>query len=129
MVMYAVEFIRNFFEHINWRISLGLLYLEQICRLLVYVFICHFFLKAAANLVGKETVKQWRKAINIFISVVMALLAGLLGFYIYEALDPSSKRDANACKSYEFMMQESLLMIIMLGFIYAATRIEKVIND
>lgn len=129
MVMYAVEFIRNFFENINWKISLGLLYLEQICRLLAYVLICHFFLKAAANLVGKQTVKQWRKAVNIFTFVVLSFLSALLGLYIFDTLDPSGGRSVKACKSYEFMIQETLLMIIMCGFIYSATRIEKVITD
>lgn len=89
MIMYAVEFVRNFFESIPWRLSLCLLYLEQICRLLVYVLICHFFLKAAASLIGKKRVKKWRKSINIFTLIVLGFLACLLGYYIFRMLDPS----------------------------------------
>lgn len=127
MVMYLAEFLRNFFDIRPWQLSLGLLYLEQICRLLAYVLICHFFLKAAANLVGKKTVQLWRRAINIFTIVVLTFLSALLGLYIFEIFNPKPNRP-KPCHSFEFMMQEGLLMLIMIGFVYAATRIEKVVN-
>lgn len=105
MVLYAVEFIRNFFESVPWKLSLGLLYLEQVCRLLVYVLICHFFLKAAASLIGKSRVKKWRKSINIFTIVVIGFLACLLGYYVFRMFDPSPDSGSKgACHTYEFMI-------------------------
>jgi hypothetical protein len=119
MILYAVEFVRNFFESIPWKLSLGLLYLEQICRLLVYVLICHFFLKAAASLIGKKRVKKWRKSINIFTLVVLGFLACLFGYYIFRMFDPSQDSSKNACHTYEFMIQETLLLSVMIGFSFA----------
>lgn len=121
MLLYAVEFTRNFFETIPWQFSLALLYLEQICRLAVYVLICHFFLKAAASLVGKKRVKKWRMLINIFTSIVMAGLLSLAAYYIYEAIYPDGTDKPKPCHSFEFMLQEVLLLLVMLGFAYAAT--------
>jgi hypothetical protein len=60
MILYALEFIKNFFNNIPDKVGLGLLFLEQVCRLSVYVLICHFFLKASASLIGKSRVKKWR---------------------------------------------------------------------
>ena len=103
MVLYAVEFVRNFFESLPWKVSLGLLYLEQVCRLLVYVLICHFFLKAAASLIGKKRVRKWRKSINIFTLVVLGFLAVLFAYYVFRMFIPSENSKA-ACHTYEFMI-------------------------
>jgi NADH:ubiquinone oxidoreductase subunit 6 (subunit J) len=104
MVLYLIEFIRNMFEGIPWKVSLLLLYIEQICRFLAYVGICSYFLKSAANLVGKKRVKKWRQFINIFIVVVMTFLMGLLCSYIYHTINPQGKNRPDACKSYEFII-------------------------
>ena len=80
MLMYFCDFLRNFLNDIPWKISLGLLYCEQICRFVIYTLVCHFFLKAAASLVGKGTVKQWRNYMNIFTAVVFSFWT-LLGIY------------------------------------------------
>lgn len=132
IILYIVEFARNFWSFgVHWKISLVLLYIEQICRLLVYVLICHYFLKAAANLVGKGIVKIWRKRLNIFLISVMFFLAGLLIFYLlntFNVINPE-KEQREPCKTYEFMIQEALLLIIMISFAYCAKVIEKIIQQ
>lgn len=71
--------------------------------MIVYVLICHFFLKAAASLVGKKRVKKWRRTINIFTGLVMSGLVTLAAYYIYEAVHPSNKDKPEPCHSFEFM--------------------------
>ena len=56
LTMYTILFLRNFFENISPKISLGMLYVSQICCVLIYMLVAHFFLKAAASLVGKGRV-------------------------------------------------------------------------
>lgn len=132
ILLYIVEFVRNFWSFsVHWKISLVLLYIEQICRLLVYVLICHYFLKAAANLVGKKIVKIWRKRLNIFLISVLFFLAGLLIFYLlntFNVINPEQEQK-EPCKTYEFMIQEALLLVIMIGFAYCGKVIEKIIQQ
>jgi len=125
MVLYAIEFVKNFFESIPDKLSLGLLFLEQVCRLSVYVLICHFFLKASAGLIGKSRVKKWRKTINIFFIIVITFLMLLLVYYIFTIIEPNS--DKKPCHTYEFMIQETLLLILMICFSIACSVIDKVI--
>jgi hypothetical protein len=128
IVLYIIEFIRNFWSFNNgWKYSLALLYVEQISRLLVYVLICHYFLKAAANLVGKQTITTWRRRLNNFLYAVLAFLALLLIWYILNTFNVinKNKEQRKPCKTFEFMIQESLLLIIMIGFAYSGKVIEK----
>ena len=126
MILYALEFIKNLFSNIPDKVGLGLLFLEQVCRLSVYVLICHFFLKASASLIGKSRVKKWRKAINVFFIIVTSFLAFLLAYYIFLIIDPSNE-EKNACHTYEFMIQETLLLVVMICFSIACSVIDRVI--
>lgn len=126
MILYVVEFIRNFFESIPWKLSLVLLYLEQICLLLIYVLICHFYIKAAARLIGKKRVKKWRKSINIFTIFILIFLAFMLGYYILRTFEPS-QNSKDACHTYEFMIQEIVLLLVIIGFSFACYIIEQII--
>ena len=127
MLMYFCDFLRNFLNNIPWKISLGLLYCEQICRFVIYTLVCHFFLKAAASLVGKGRVKQWRNYVNVFTAVAFGFWTLLGAYYLYRHFTNTGS-NVSPCHRPEFMIQESLLMIVMIAFILAGLVIQNVVK-
>lgn len=69
----------------------------------IYTLICHYFLKAAASLVGKKRVKKWRKNMNILSGIMFGLWI-LIGLYYIYRLVTDSGTDVYPCHRPEFMV-------------------------
>lgn len=102
MLMFLCEFLKNFFN-LPSMINLGLLYIEQISTFAIYTLVCHFFLKAAASLVGKKRVKIWRKNMNIFSGIIFSFWIAMACYYIFNWIT-NSGTDVYPCHRPEFMI-------------------------
>lgn len=123
--IYCVEFVRNFVGDIMpWKVSLTLLYLEQLAQFAVYVLICQFFITAASKLVGKKRVERWKRGLLGFVVAAYVLMAvqALLIILV------NSNKDY-LCHTNEFWIQDAIMLSVMLGFIYAAKVISDIINE
>lgn len=55
----------------------------------------------------------------------------MLGYYIFRVSDYSQSKISNfeACHTYEFMIQETFLLLVMIGFYFACRIIERIIKE
>lgn len=131
MAIYLIEFVRNFFNDavLPWHVSLFLLYIEQACQFIVFTLICYFFIHAASKLVGKERVQKWEQRLKLYL-IVIAVVLFVFGLIIFTPLLDSFFQDKTSygCKRDEFWIQDLILLLIILGFMYAANVITKAIT-
>jgi len=122
IIIYWIEFVRNFVGDVMyWVVSLWLLYLEQLTMFAVATLICYFFITAASKLVGKDRVKRWEKGFLILMVVAY-------GMFIVEIIIILSNGEINyLCHTNEFWIQDALLLVVLLSFIYAAKVISNII--
>ena len=115
IIIYCIEFVRNFLGDVmTWKVSLWLLYIEQLTMFAVAILICNFFITAASKLVGKDRVKRWEKGLLI----LMVVAYGLFIVEIIIIIETGEKE--YLCHTNEFWIQDALLLAVLLSFIYAA---------
>lgn len=82
MVALNFLFFVHYFFILPGKWELGELFMCQILRLLIYLFLYHYFIKAAANLIGKGQSLKWRKRLNNFAYTALAAWGVFLIIYV-----------------------------------------------
>jgi hypothetical protein len=126
IIIYCIEFVRNFVGDVmSWVVSLWLLYLEQLTMFAVATLICYFFITAASKLVGKDRVKRWEKGLLILMVVAYGMFIIEIIIIILSTYETGEKD--YLCHTNEFWIQDALLLVVLLSFIYAAKVISNII--
>ena len=114
-------FIHYFFYWDNVKIALAELFICDVLKFMCYVALFHYFVKAAANLIGKGQAKVMRDRLNDFSVTTLIVWAMFIVVYIIWAIVNSRRETSKgACKLPTFIAQSALVMIVCIAFACSA---------
>jgi uncharacterized membrane protein YozB (DUF420 family) len=123
-------FFLHYFFRLLTKIDLGELFLCEVVKLTVYVALYHYFIKAAANLIGKKQATLWRDRITTFTYIALVAWAIFLVLYLAFALLNELKQfyTKGACKLPTFIAQGLMVLVIVVSFCFAGIKITRTIR-
>lgn len=120
----------NYFFRTPEKISLVELFSSEICRLIIYVALFHYFVKAAANLVGKGQAQVWRDRLSKLTLAILILWGIFLCIYAYLAFTGRLGRlGKGACKFPMFIIEDIFILAVCIAFCCAGNTITAAIKE
>ena len=127
IVMFVDFFIENFFEFIPNKVNLMLLFVQQVCRFVVFTLICHFFIKAAASLLSRNQVRLWYGTLNTFTFICCGVWLSFLVIYTYFVATHQND-SVYPCHRIEFIIVDIMGVLLCLSFLFFGIKINKTIK-
>ena len=107
--------------------DLVMLLFAQLSRFLIWSLMLLNFIKSATSLTVNPTLKATIRWLKMYIYIGILIFVGYAVIIIL--MNELEDRDILDCNSREFMIQNSMALILMIVFIYYAIQVTKSINS
>ena len=108
-------------------LSLVIIVVGQLLRFNIWSLALMNFMKSVASLIKSRRVKFIIKCLNLYVVIATC---GFVGYSIsLIVIEQATAHEILSCKSYEFITQSTLLIIVLTIFHYFAVQVTKEINS